>query len=725
MADFLNITYNGKTETTVEDYLSQNKERISGLTTTDFLLVEDEFGERNLDKIYSEYYNEPGYAEKYKDSYLNGSLSVILPNTRFSVPKANVEIESVLLLGDNQFLKQEPFNCYISENLDRLVSDTSYVPAQNINKTGRGIDVQIINENCQVWIWCRALDQIINVSSFVSSLTTTKNEVGIFNISLDPIVDFDDILFSGGNAINLFPLQKPDKSLVMDLFEKKFQNNDVVFVRFEKLLLETENELTQGGQFEVNPYLLNDKVWDMIGLIDNVKSSYTASSSDKYVTIGGRDLMKMITDDAAYFIPLAFIEQSSKRFIYGGNKDDSFFKRNLISGAYDYYFSYAMKDIPSALGFIMNHLSNLGVTTEDLWANYTNKSDVRDVFGSDKNYIQSKECKGIWKIIKLFVDPVVNDRRIADDSLSNPDGSLYEFFKKICQEPFVEFWGDTNGSFFDFIVRQPPFTRDQMVDVINNPKYTIKVEKKDVLSYDLDFDDRYYAYYQIEPENTFLGEDKNSMLAYIPIIYLEQIAQNFGNKRLIVKDNYISMRALTGKNSDLNFDLFTSTLLPDYKYVIETNSYLPFTRKGSITINGDRRIKKGTFIELESTGEVFYVTGVSNSLYLNRSRIDRTTVLNVERGMVKKHITGKFETMKDISQSSYFNKDTGKVETRRKLFTYFDIVNSDLIYETIKRNLQPTTGQPNKVSINKENIKTEFGINQEVFDFFVQRKQFD
>ena len=244
-------------------------------------------------------------------------------------------------MGDNQFLKQEPFNCYISENIDRLVSDASYVPAQNINKTGRGIDVQIINENCQVWIWCRALDQIINVSSFVSSLTTTKNEVGTFNISLDPIVDFDDILFSGGNAINLFPLQKPDKSLVMDLFEKKLQNNDVVFVRFEKLLIETENELTQGGQFEVNPSLLNDKVWDMIGLIDNVKSSYTASSSDKYVTIGGRDLMKMITDDAAYFIPLAFIEQSSKRFIYGGNKDDSFFKRNLISGAYDYYFSYA------------------------------------------------------------------------------------------------------------------------------------------------------------------------------------------------------------------------------------------------------------------------------------------------------------------------------------------------------------------------------------------------
>lgn len=59
MADYYNITYNGKKEITIEEYLNQNKERITGLSVNDLLLYEDEFGEKNLDKIYGEYFSMP------------------------------------------------------------------------------------------------------------------------------------------------------------------------------------------------------------------------------------------------------------------------------------------------------------------------------------------------------------------------------------------------------------------------------------------------------------------------------------------------------------------------------------------------------------------------------------------------------------------------------------------------------------------------------------------
>jgi hypothetical protein len=568
---------------------------------------------------------------------------------------------------------------------------------------------------------------------------------------LDPVVDLNSVFFSGSNVINYFNVEQPSKEHVKDFFTKKLQNNDVVFIRFEKLGLEEENGLLSGfdDAFEINktslcgntedPFTRN---WDMIGLIDGVRSSYSAGSTDRFVNIQGRDLTKLLIEDASYFIPVKFIEGSDKRFIWGGNEEDSWYKRNMISGSYDYYFAYTMKEFKTAIGFIVNHLSNLGVVPDELFSSYGDKiSKVKDIPTQDVNYIVDKKVKGIWQIIKFFVDPAIEFRRIADDSLANPDGTLFEYIKKLCQEPFVEFWGDTNGDTYDFILRQPPFTKEAIQGVAKEGKY-ITIENKDLYNYDFDFDERFYSFYQIEPENTFLGEDKNSMLAYIPIIYFNQIAETFGNKRLIVKDNYISMRALTGGDVNLNFDIFISTLLPDYKFVIDTNHYLPFTRKGSITINGDRRIKRGTFIRLEATDELFYVTDVSHSLSIGRGKIDRTTTIQVERGMVFDYILGKSLSSDSINKQARFNKATGKVETTQKYFNYFNIVDTQLIYDTIVQNVnqnkavgggsinqqQGINSTPTvfaQASRIKETVKTKFGINEEIFDFFLTRKQFD
>lgn len=279
------------------------------------------------------------------------------------------------------------------------------------------------------------------------------------------------------------------------------------------------------------------------------------------------------------------------------------------------------------------------------------------------------------------------------------------------QDPFVEFWGETNADGFDLIVRQPPFTKAAIQSVVKNKQY-IEIENKDVFNYDFDYDDRYYSFYQIEPENTFLGEDKNSMLAYIPIVYFDQITKVFGNKRYVAKDNYISMRALSGGNSNLNFDIFISTLLPDYKFIIDINHYLPFTRKGTITLNGDRRIKRGTFVKLNATNELFYVTDVQNSLSIGKSKIDRTTTIQVERGMVFDYILGKFV------------EGVG-LENEIENCNYFDIVDTELIYNTIIQNVQSEQGAVGVGKVQKEKVQTKFGINEDIFNFFLTRRQFD
>ena len=76
-------------------------------------------------------------------------------------------------------------------------------------------------------------------------------------------------------------------------------------------------------------------------------------------------------------------------------------------------------------------------------------------------------ANGIWQIIKFQFDEQIADRRIVDSSISQPDGSLQAQFYKICQEPFVEFFSDTYGDMFYFIVRQPPFTGEAITEYLN------------------------------------------------------------------------------------------------------------------------------------------------------------------------------------------------------------------------------------------------------------------
>ena len=148
--------------------------------------------------------------------------------------------------------------------------------------------------------------------------------------------------------------------------------------------------------------------------------------------------------------------------------------------------------------------------------------------------------------------------------------------------------------------------------------------------------------------------------------------------------------------------------------MIESNIYLPFTRKGNIVLNGDRRIKVGTFVKLNKTNELFYVTGVSQSGSYGR-RIDRTTTIQVERGMVFDYVNGvgAIQTKNVSSEVSGYLE--GKVKVTASSINYFNILNASLIRDSLIYNAEKGRVK----SMEKESAT--FGLNESIFKFFLNR----
>ncbi len=383
-----------------------------------------------------------------------------------------------------------------------------------------------------------------------------------------------------------------------------------------------------------------------------------------------------------------------------------------------------------------------------------NKKDIAEV--------QTLEpLQGIWQIVKLIIDPSIANRRIVDSSIGNEHGSLLNGIRKICQEPFCEFFTDTYGDQFYLTVRKKPFDKESIISMLEGrvvvekitPQFTsplikpkgtevndlkgtssftddfnlqfstnktktgsnlnalqtfenqeanikqsliIEIDDSDIQSENLVYSQEAYSWYKLFPQNLIGGNGDNDMaLAYLKAVYFEEYADIYGSKPLDITTNYLPYFPIVDKNQKLPVAYFIKQGMIDLKYMIDSHCYLPFTRQGTIIVNGDRRIKRGTFIKLKSTDEVFYVDGVSNQ-YSIQGKIDRTTTLQISRGMIEKYIKG--VTEKGFNYS-YFN--IINTEINESAFT-----NSDFGYEDF-----------NKI------VTSNWRVNKEVFNFFLKRYQ--
>lgn len=680
-----------------------------GFEGPDWLALEVD-GLTNAARIWETYTPE----EKKKEEGGETNPPFIKYGTIVYLWNKDIVAEMQKIIGSEIFMEQKDFNAFYTENMELIVSNPDYTPFTDLTDTNSskaqnkrernniGHLFKFKSLEIKVWIYVRALNKIMDVSAWVQSCTTNKDKgVGTFSLDLLPTADLTPLSY-GDEIIEQFNVINSQYSLTRDWFTTYVQNNDLVFIRFERLRMEEDVDKSLGGErnAEVQPSSLNsDVIWDMMALVDTVSLTVSSLSNDYTVNIQGRDYTKLLVEDGSYFIPLKFVEGSPDKWFYGGDPESEWFKRNMITGAYDYYFAYSFQKIKQVLWFVINQLSNIGIVDNSLFAScakVTKKYAVET--GDDKYKGMEADVNGIWQMIELFVDDNLNDRRIVDRSLVNPEGTLLDFFNKVCQDPFVEFWGDTWGNGYQFLVRQPPFTAQAIESIISQDKYYITINSEDIFALSLSYDDRAYAWYRLMPQNSMMGNSQFSSLALVPIIFFEQFCKMYGNKRCIINDIYLSESYLYGKEKDRAKGLTTlsQALLNDLLYVVETSVYLPFTRKGTITINGDRRIKVGTFVRLAPTNELFYVTGVNNTATFTGDAVDRITTLTVERGMVMDYIA------------------------RSKDYSYFKIANLDGMRKEITERNEANNKQQGGSSV----TPSKFGINEDQFNFFMNRQMY-
>ena len=768
-----NHLYKGADNISVSDFVKEKfPERPEGkeqMTDKDFLdlkpIPEDKSDKTyrpspevtNFESIVSQYTEEE--KKEYEADIKAGTPPYIKPGTSLILDTDYMVVDIQDLFGSHSFLKQYDYSAFWNKNHEALLSDKYYKswrPFKDRDEKGNFIgekgkyvpfDCSLIPLNAKVWIYIRALDKVFNITPFLETVATDKTmALGAFTVNVSPmqlyetdknnVVNFFGAMGIGGDNIYIEnPIMYLGKYM-MDFFENYVQPNDLLFIRYEELGMsgadgkeiseEAKNKQYQqgylNGYFEVPKNKLSTEqggtIWDMIGLVDNCVIQQNNASADKSISISGRDFTKLLMDDASYFIPLQYVQGDQDNWLFGGSTGDGVVKRNIITGDFsEYWLSYGFRKIVEISSFIINQLSNISIVPDDLFASFGNRRTKKyELIGNSRLKESDELVNGVWQIINLNVDKQLDERVLVDGSLSNSQGTLIEMLNRICQDPFVEIFGDTYTDQFDLVIRQPPFTKTDVYNVIDKELY-ISVSAGGVYDTSLSFDDRAYCMYQLQAQNALLGNEQFISLVYAPIVYFPKYADRFGMKRMLIPDIYLSCDATRSVSKERNEDAFRKAYVNDLLFAIETTVHLPFTRRGTITMNGDRRIKVGSYILFEGTGELFYVTGVNNSISLGQ-QLERITTLQVERGMFIDILKqNRYSLYRDETYNVTIGGTTQTIKNTKQEtnFNYFSIANIDEMKKSMMKseNLKSKSGY---VGI------PNYGMNDQVFDWFINRK---
>lgn len=215
----------------------------------------------------------------------------------------------------------------------------------------------------------------------------------------------------------------------------------------------------------------------------------------------------------------------------------------------------------------------------------------------------------------------------------------------------------------------------------------MEIDAKNVLVEQLSWNTDFYTWYELDLKNSLLGNDNASSLAFCPIVFLPEYVNLWGSRKFQFTSPY-TVNVTSDSVSSIRLQA-----IAQMKFIIESTMYLPFTRRGTITLNvGDRRFKKGTWIRYKRTNEIFYVEGVNQTCVVNGSTVSRTTTLTLSRGMVEKYV-------KDSTHG------------------YFNVIDLNSIDKLLKEFVENPGQATNEVT-------TSAPITSEVLNFFLKRQQF-
>lgn len=704
--------YNVEPQTFIDDWqkgLGPDTPEAKKLSVPEFMDVVNEISKiSNLDAIWATY--DDWEKEKYKNEYSNKNLPYIKPNTPLSFPIKDSPLLIQKASKSDMFMKQRDFSAYWSENLTKLLQDKEGYVADNVVALDEEMSVRTKVQpiNIKVWIYCKAINKVVDVSQFVNTCSTDKGfKNGAFSINITPFKDANMSNVYGAGYYDIFPVVTPKGYDYKSYLEKVVQINDIVFIRFERLRLEGSSDSENANDLFVPLNKLanngtNYNVWDMIGFVDSVMETYSSEDNSKSTVISGRDIAKMFVEDGSYFIPLENVNDTIQNWLLrktGGVWNG----RNVFGGEYQFVWNLGYKTINECIWFIINIMSSIGVCSDEVFSSWGDKRITAYSIPGQ----QDLKVRGIWQIVKLQVSGDIMERIVTDTGLGNPNGTLMQYMERICQYPLTEFFFDTYINTIDVIVRQPPFTEKAIKDAFKSENY-ITITPDNVISYNLSYDPRVYTWFQLHAQNAQVGGRDKPGLAFVPIVYLEEYVERWGNRKMDFVDMYCIRMIQNGAENPKIFSTYQATMLNDLIYLVESNMYVPFTRCGTIEINGDRRIKVGTFVLNQSTNEFFYVTNVTNTISFNRDGVDRRTVLQVERGFYVPILKGNL--MEAVKRN-----DNSVSEKSASGFTpdYFKLVDLSGLRQKAK---EAESGQ-----ITSYDNPT---VDKQQFDYFLNRKYF-
>lgn len=377
-------------------------------------------------------------------------------------------------------------------------------------------------------------------------------------------------------------------------------------------------------------------------------------------------------------------------------------------------------ELYTSKGWRMNYIwrYELRVPVDSKLPYSTEKTEPIKITEHENATAKSDLLPGIWQIIKLIIDDNVAFRQVFDPTITNSTGSLLNWFNKVCQKPFVEFMGDTWGDQYYFIARRPPFDAEAVKEAYADALYSnnsyLSIHPNKVLGTSLSWSvDTAYSWYRLMAR---VGFDNADEVGQIPAVFFPEIAALFGSRVCNIQSNYVNLIAdgIEGvENQDKTVADITKEnvirahyrCLLDLKYLIQSTIYTPFTRQGTITMYGDRRIKRGSWIYFVPTRELYYVEQVSNVFKSIGESIQRTTTLQVSHGMLVNNIESAWK-------DGVYDKNLP--------YSYFDIV--DFGDEENWKHLGEATkeGYPNGLFEAVANFK----IRKEVLDYFWSKRHF-
>lgn len=580
-----------------------------------------------------------------------------------------------------------------STYLKKIIEDDNQKPYLSDNDILNN-NFQISNVSARVFIVSKTLDyEVVNCSPYLIDCNWNDAESGgnfsftLANLAAErqngrwrkanhnTIADFEnEDKYWSQDSVNGYRTLNVDFDNIIAFkdyyFDMVLQKYDIVFIRGERLFAE-DKEKDIDKQEIISIGDLASKNWDMIGLIDRTLRNYQLSNGSVGFNVQGRDLYAVLIEDSTVVIPQIIgddnnketIEQFKLNYIANDNEAKKAHSYQRLVGYIPEMAFYIKQPVSRLVDWFYDKLSSLTlVNKEKLFSEF--KKDNPYLSYNENNWIPLKfkgeyERFGIWNLIAVWVDESVKNRRVFDASLAMMQGSMINFIHKIVNPPLAEFYTLTMGSYFHWIVRKPPIDGDSYIRLYELCKHDLYAEQIQNMSLEWDNSD-IYSIFRFIPANPFGGADATKNL--YPCICLPELMDLYGIKYLEITSSYLDAS---------DFDIGFKQALEDLKYLIETQVYKQFSQKGQITITGNRTIKKGQAIYLVPLDLLCYVKSVSNQYSISDEQVNRTTILEVERCIVKKHYELYFNLVDFSDQTVHSNPMQRNWYLKKNTFNYF------------------------------------------------------